>query len=366
MKKILTVIGTRPEAIKMAPLIKLFNQQSDFDHKLCVTGQHKELLISALKSFDLTPDYSLDVMQPNQSLSFLTSKIIFDFSKLLDIYKPDLIIVHGDTTTSFACALSAFYKQIKVAHVEAGLRTFDLSQPFPEELNRQMTAKIADLHFAPTLLNYNNLIKENIDSKKIYITGNTVVDALHFIINNIFDCPKELVNIKDIINNNFILVTAHRRENFGVGFDNICEALIKIATNYSNLNIIFPVHLNPNIKNVVHGKLGNIKNIILTEPLSYHNFIYLLSKCKMVITDSGGIQEEAATFKKHVVVMRETTERQEAVMAGIAVLSGTEIDNIYHSFETFYHKKDILDIANPYGDGTASQKIFNHIKGFLS
>lgn len=365
MKKILTVIGTRPEAIKMAPLIKILNN-SEFEHKLCLTGQHKELLTSALDSFNIKHNYSLDVMQPNQSLSFLTSKIIFDFSKLLDNYLPDLVIVHGDTTTSFACALASFYKQIKVAHVEAGLRTFDTSQPFPEELNRQMTAKIASLHFAPTQLNYNNLIKENINKNNIFITGNTIIDALNLIVNNNSDVPEEISNIKDVTNSKFILVTAHRRENFGQGFENICQAIAKIADENKDLDIIFPVHPNPNVRSVVSSKLINISNIKLLEPLSYESFIFLLSKCQLVITDSGGIQEEAATFNKSVVIMRETTERQESIDLGLAILSGSDPDKIYSSFCKFYFQKDILNISNPYGDGTASQKIYNHIKRFLS
>lgn len=354
MKKILTVIGTRPEAIKMAPLVKMFNADSDINHKLCVTGQHKELLDSALDSFYLKPDFSLSVMEENQSLALLTSKIIFEFSKLLTSFAPDLVLVHGDTTTSFACALAAFYKGIKIAHVEAGLRTHNLSKPFPEEANRQLTARIADYHFAPTQLNCDNLINEGINGN-IWVTGNTIIDALSEIIDREGNCEFPF----DITQERFILVTAHRRENFGNGFENICDALLKIASDYKDVKIIFPVHLNPNVKKIVNEKLSNIDNIYLIDPLPYTDFIRLLCRCEFVITDSGGLQEECASIKKNILVMREETERPD-VLKGKLV--GTDKYKIYKESSYLLNKNEQPRFPYPSGDTKASNQIYKILK----
>jgi UDP-N-acetylglucosamine 2-epimerase (non-hydrolysing) len=293
-------------------------------------------------------------MEENQSLALLTSKIIFEFSKLLTNFAPDIVIVHGDTTTSFACALSAFYKGIKVAHVEAGLRTNDLSQPFPEEANRQLTARIASYHFAPTILNYNNLVCENVLGD-IWVTGNTIVDALSEIIDREmnYECPF------DIVKERFILVTAHRRENFGNGFENICDALLKIANDYKDVKIVFPVHLNPNVKKIVNEKLSNIDNIYLIDPLPYNDFIRLLCRCEFVITDSGGIQEECASIKKNILVLRESTERPD-VLKGKLV--GTDVDKIYKESSSLLDNEEKAKFPYPSGDTEASSQIYKILK----
>jgi len=362
MKKILTVIGTRPEAIKMAKLIELLNEDSSINHYVCVTGQHKELLYQALNSFNIIPNIDLEIMTVNQTLADVTSKILTLFTKTLKDIKPDLVLVHGDTTTSVACALAAFYEKIPVGHVEAGLRTKNKYSPFPEEMNRSLTAQIATLHFAPTEINRNNLLNEGVLSENIFITGNTVIDTLLSVSNKLTECPQELENIKHIIDNKFILVTGHRRENFGQGFDNICQALVEIANKYPSYHIIYPLHLNPNVKNVVQNKIGNISNIHLIDPLSYFPFVYLMNKCVLILTDSGGIQEEAPSLQKPVLVMREYTERTEALSEKTIQLVGTDIKNITNAVFNIIESplSDIL-IKNPYGDGLACERIINHI-----
>jgi UDP-N-acetylglucosamine 2-epimerase (non-hydrolysing) len=366
IKTILTVLGTRPEVIKMAKLIELFNNDTNFHHIVCVTGQHKELLYQALNIFNIKPDIDLQVMIPNQTLEDITAKIIISFTETLKQVKPDLVLVHGDTTTSFACALSAFYQQIPVGHVEAGLRTHNKNSPFPEEMNRTITAQIASLHFAPTELNRKNLLKEGISDKNIFVTGNTVIDTLLSVANKLTECPDDLKKLDEVINGQFILVTGHRRENFGQGFDNICLALQILAKKFIGCHIIYPVHLNPNVKNVVHHQMQGFNNVHLIEPLDYFSFIYLMKKCTLILTDSGGIQEEAPSLQKPVLVMREYTERTEALESNTIQLVGTNVKNIVDSASAILTASSgALSIINPYGDGRACQRIVNHLHARL-
>lgn len=366
MKKILIVFGTRPEAIKMAPVVRKFKEDSaNFNTKVCVTAQHREMLDQVLDFFSIKPDFDLDLMTPNQNLHQLTARIIVETKSVLDKFQPDYLFVHGDTTTSMAVALAAFYNNIKVCHVEAGLRTFNKNAPFPEEINRQITGRIADFHFAPTAESKENLLSEGVTESQIFVTGNTVIDALllgkQIIKKKDFD---SIITLKQIIDTNkeFILVTGHRRENHGKGFVNIIEALKTIAQKYSNINIVYPVHLNPKVKKPVEDALAGIKNIKLLAPQPYEAFIWLMDNCKLIITDSGGVQEEAPSLGKPVLVMRETTERPEAVKAGAVILVGTDIDKIILNtselVENETHYKELSVIKNPYGDGTASKHIY--------
>lgn len=363
MKTILTVLGTRPEVIKMAKLIDLLNKDQNFIHKVCVTGQHKELLFQALNIFNIVPDFDLKVMSHNQSLTDVTSKILLSFTEVLIQLKPDLILVHGDTTTSFACSLAAFYQKIAIGHVEAGLRSKNKYNPFPEEINRVLVSKLAFLHFAPTKLNYDNLISEGILEDNIFITGNTVIDTLLDVSSKLLECPDDLKNIEEVINTKFILVTGHRRENFGKGFSDISDALIAVAKKYPLCNIIYPLHLNPNVREVMINNISGIKNIHLIEPLPYLSFIYLMKKCELILTDSGGIQEEAPSLNKPVLVMRECTERTEALSEKTAELVGTNPENIINAISKILDgTSDIVIRANPYGDGFASEKIINLLR----
>lgn len=362
MKTIITAIGTRPEAIKMAQLIKQLNADANFNHKVCVTGQHKELLYQALDIFKIVPDIDLQIMTQNQTLGDITSKILISFTETLKQVKPDLVLVHGDTTTSFACALAAFYQQIPVGHVEAGLRTKNKYNPFPEEMNRTLTGKLASLHFAPTQLNKDNLLIEGVPEQDIFITGNTVIDTLLSVADTLRECPSDLKDLENVINERFVLITGHRRENFGQGFNDICEALLSLANKYPNCHLIYPVHLNPNVKNVVHQKMSGIKNIHLIEPLSYLSFIYLMKKCTLILTDSGGVQEEAPSLNKPVLVMRECTERTEALTEKTIQLVGTNPDNIIGAVSKILDSPtDILIKSNPYGDGQACPRIIKHL-----
>lgn len=362
MKTILTVIGTRPEAIKMAVLISKLNKDINFCHKVCVTGQHKELLYQALDIFKIVPDIDLNIMVKNQTLSDISARILTSFTEVLKELKPDLILVHGDTTTSFICSLAAFYQQIPVAHVEAGLRTNNIYSPFPEEMNRLLTGKLASIHFAPTISNKNNLLKEGILEENIYITGNTVIDTLLSISDTLYDCPDELKYMENIIDNKFILITGHRRENFGEGFENICDAILQISIKYPDCHIIYPVHLNPNVKNIVTLKISGINNIHLIDPQSYISFIYLMKKCVLILTDSGGVQEEAPSLNKPVLVMREHTERTEALTEKTIRLVGTDADKIVKEVSSILDSAGYITIkANPYGDGKASDRIINHL-----
>ena len=371
MKKIMFVFGTRPEAIKMAPVIRAFKDQNIFDTKVCVTAQHREMLDQVLKIFDIKPDYDLNIMQPGQDLFDITSSVLIGMKGIFNDFMPDIVLVHGDTTTSSAASLAAFYCKIKVGHIEAGLRTGNIYSPWPEEANRQITGVLANYHFAPTDTSKKNLLKENKDKDSILVTGNTVIDALFYVLDKINKDANLKKNIlKSIsaqykINNDkkMILVTGHRRENFGSGFLNICEALKKIALKNTDVDIVYPVHLNPNVQRPVRKILSKSKNIHLIEPLSYECFIYMMNKSYFIITDSGGVQEEAPSLGKPVLVMRDSTERPEAVKAGTVKIVGTNIDVIVNESQKFLdNKNEYLKVSrahNPYGDGLASKKIVN-------
>ncbi len=370
-RKILLVFGTRPEAIKMAPLVKAFEaNQDNFDARVCVTAQHREMLDQVLEFFEITPDYDLNLMKPNQSLNSVTADILMEMKPILEEFKPDYVLVHGDTATSTAAALAAYFSQCKVGHVEAGLRTFNKWSPFPEEMNRQITGRIADVHFAATPQSKENLLKEAIASETIVVTGNTVIDALKESIkkvNSEFFTNKEIENLKKILNPNkdFILVTGHRRENFGEGFINICNALKNIVEQRPNTQIIYPVHLNPNVQQPVNELLTGVQNIHLIAPLSYPSFVWAMDKSKLIITDSGGVQEEAPSLGKPVLVMRDTTERPEAVEAGTALLVGTDRAKIFREtidlLENTARYAMMSNIENPYGDGKACQRIIQFL-----
>jgi len=375
MKKILIVFGTRPEAIKMAPLVKEFEKHDDFfDMRVCVTAQHREMLDQVLALFDITPHFDLNIMKSGQDLSDITSRILLGLKDVLNEFKPDLILVHGDTTTTFSTALAAFYQQIPIGHVEAGLRTGDIYSPWPEEANRLLTTQIAKYHFAPTDTNKAYLIKEHVSEQSIVVTGNTVIDAL-FLVSDMIKNNKELKSTLEntaaqkgyqISDRKFILVTGHRRENFGDGLVNICAALKEIALQKPDVDIVYPVHLNPNVQKPVRELLSDINNVYLIEPLDYMSFVNILSQCELILTDSGGIQEEAPSLGKPVLVMRDSTERPEAVEAGTVVLVGTQKENIIQSTlrllnDALYYKKMSCS-HNPYGDGDACAKIINFIK----
>ena len=370
LKKILLVFGTRPEAIKMAPLVKAFKSDSEnFETKVCVTAQHREMLDQVLEFFEIIPDYDLDLMRPGQNLHSLTSLIIEETKNVFEEFQPDYLFVHGDTTTSTASALSAFYSGIKVCHIEAGLRTNNKLSPFPEELNRQITGRIADLHFAPTIASRNNLLAENVADDSIIVTGNTVIDALLDSVEKVAGLNNDLTQpIQDFIgdSNKVILVTGHRRENHGDGFERICEALNFVANNEEGVKIIYPVHLNPKVQEPVNRHLAKAKNVLLTQPLAYPEFIWLMNKSKIILTDSGGIQEEAPSLGKPVLVMRDTTERPEAVDAGTVILVGTNKEKIIEECHSLLNDIDRFDrmseLHNPYGDGQACERIIKHIK----
>jgi len=371
MKKILIIFGTRPEAIKMAPLIKAFLvDKTRYITKICITAQHREMLDQVLSFFEIIPDYDLDLMKPNQDLYSLTSDIIVSLKPILEDFKPDYVFVHGDTTTTMAASIASFYSGAKVCHIEAGLRTFNKRAPFPEEVNRSVVGKICDFHFAPTPTSKQNLINENVDCKNILVTGNTVIDALHFSINKVnsksyFD--KEIELLKSIIDvsKKIILVTGHRRENHGKGFINICKALKQIALKNNEVQIIYPVHLNPNVQKPVYELLRDIENVKLMDPLSYPAFVWLMNQSYIIITDSGGIQEEAPSLGKPVLVMRETTERPEAVFTGTVLLVGTDTKRIVSETTKLLNNIELYNamnkLHNPYGDGTACQKIVKFI-----
>ena len=368
LKKIntLCVFGTRPEAIKMAPVIKLLNTDVRFNSKICVTGQHHEMLNSVLELFQLIPDFNLHVMTTNQDLSHLTAKIILGLAEVFANYKPDCILVHGDTTTTLAASLSAYYHKIPVVHIEAGLRTGDLYSPWPEEINRKLTGSLSSLHFAPTQSAYQNLLSEGVSDSQIFITGNTVIDALF----DVLDTLKKSTQLTMMLQQQFaflasnrrlILVTGHRRENFGEGFQNICSALLQIALKYPDVDILYPVHLNPQVQGPVRSMLSQVKNIFLIEPVDYLPFVYLMQLSYLIITDSGGIQEEAPSLGIPVLVMREKTERPEAVDAGTVLLVGTNIDKIVSTVASLLEDENyytnMSGAINPYGDGTAAGKI---------
>ncbi len=368
-KKNLIIFGTRPEAIKMAPLVNQFLLNSKFETKVCVTGQHREMLDQVLTFFDIKPDYDLCLMKPNQNLFNLTGEVIMDLKPILESFKPDFVYVHGDTTTTMAASLAAFYSGAKVCHVEAGLRTQNMQSPFPEEMNRQVAGRIATYHFAPTIKSRENLLLENISEEKVLVTGNTVIDALLESTKRVENLEnEEIERLKKTIDfkKRIILVTGHRRENHGQGFINICAALNEIAINNPNLEIVYPVHLNPNVLKPVNELLGDVKNIHLVKPLSYPSFVWMMNQSYLIITDSGGVQEEAPSLGKPVLVMRDTTERPEAVDSGTVILVGTNTEKIVKEATILltniekYNKMSALH--NPYGDGNACARIIEFIE----
>lgn len=367
--KILLVFGTRPEAIKLAPLVKEFKADTaSFETKVCVTAQHREMLDQVLSFFEIKPDYDLNLMKPGQNLYQLTADVITGMKPILEQFAPDFVFVHGDTSTSTATALAAFYAGIQVCHVEAGLRTFNKLSPFPEEMNRQITGRLADLHFAPTEQSKLNLVKENINGETVFVTGNTVIDALFNAQEKLVDYEDEEIRLlKQMINpaKKIIVVTGHRRENFGEGFVNICKGL-KMIAEIGGVQIIYPVHLNPNVLKPVQDILGGVDDILLINPLAYPAFTWLMNKAYIIITDSGGVQEEAPGLGKPVLVMRETTERPEAVAAGTVKLVGTNPGKIFEEANLLIKDAQVYErmskAHNPYGDGTASIRIVNVIK----
>ena len=380
MKKVMLVFGTRPEAIKMAPLVKEFQKQPKrVETVVCVTGQHREMLDQVLKIFDIKPDYDLNIMKQGQDLYDVTARVLTGMREVLKEVKPDVVLVHGDTTTSTAAALAAFYQQIPVGHVEAGLRTHNIYSPWPEEMNRLLTGRLATYHFSPTPLSRNNLIKESVDDRNIIITGNTVIDALYWVVDKIKN-NKELDNeLEDILSkagydvnrlNNgkkLVLITGHRRENFGDGFINMCTAIKDLTVKYPDLDFVYPMHLNPNVRKPIHEVFGEnlsgLKNMFFIEPLEYLSFVYLMEKSSIVLTDSGGIQEEAPGLGKPVLVMRDTTERPEALDAGTVKLVGTDYNKIVNEVSSLIDDKAAYEkmskAVNPYGDGLACGRIVN-------
>jgi UDP-N-acetylglucosamine 2-epimerase (non-hydrolysing) len=377
MKKVLLVFGTRPEAIKMAPLVKAFEQEESIESKVCVTAQHREMLDQVLDVFEIVPEYDLNLMKPGQDLYDITANVLLGMKGILGDFKPDIVLVHGDTTTTSATSIAAFYQKIKVGHVEAGLRTKDIYSPWPEEANRQITGILTSYHFAPTTTSRDNLLREDKDEAAILVTGNTVIDALFLALDKI-ENNKELKS--DIIKNiniqyklddskKLILVTGHRRENFGQGFINICEALKTLALNNSDIDIVYPVHLNPNVQKPVNKLLSSVSNVHLIAPLQYETFLYLMSKSYFIITDSGGVQEEAPSLGKPVLVMRDTTERPEALDAGTVKLVGTNSGMIIKEAQVLLDDdveyKKMSKAHNPYGNGKACEKIVEFIKSVI-
>lgn len=369
--KNLIIFGTRPEAIKMAPLVKEFQKHStNFDTKVCITAQHREMLDQVLNFFEIIPDFDLDLMKPNQNLYTLTADIITNLKSVLEEFQPDYVYVHGDTTTTMAASLAAFYAGAQVCHIEAGLRTFNMQSPFPEEMNRSVTGVISNLHFTPTTTSRDNLLRENKNEEDIIITGNTVIDALLFSVNKVNSTDfidAEVFQLKTLLDGNkkLILVTGHRRENHGQGFIHICEALKQIALENPDTQIVYPVHLNPNVQKPVYELLANIDNISLIAPLSYPAFVWLMEKSYIIITDSGGVQEEAPSLGKPVLVMRDTTERPEAVDAGTVLLVGTDKKRIVAEAARLLNNPEAYErmgrLHNPYGDGKACSKVVDYI-----
>ena len=370
--KILSVFGTRPEAIKMAPLVQALYAHPDVDAQVCVTAQHREMLDQVLELFEIEPDYDLNIMQPGQTLTDITGNILKGMESVLHECKPDAVLVHGDTTTTLATALAAFYQQIPVGHVEAGLRTGNILSPWPEEANRKLTSVLAKWHFSPTEKSKANLLIENVAGERVTVTGNTVIDALLEVKRKLDGndrLQKQFTNqfpfLSNEKNSKLILVTGHRRESFGSGFERICEALAKTAKQNPNVQIVYPVHLNPNVREPVNRLLKGVNNIHLIEPLDYLPFVWLMNRSDIILTDSGGIQEEAPSLGKPVLVMRDTTERPEAVDAGTVKLVGTDTDAIADAIATLLTDKKIYETMskahNPYGDGQASQRIVSKL-----
>lgn len=378
--KILSVFGTRPEAIKMAPLVKALAADDFFNAKVCVTAQHREMLDQVLDLFEITPDYDLNLMKEGQDLYDITSGVLLGLRDVLKKFQPDMVLVHGDTATTFAATLAAFYQKIPVGHVEAGLRTGNLYSPWPEEANRVLTGCLAAMHFAPTERNRKALLHDHVDESSITVTGNTVIDALQWMVKKITDSKDLQTSISatlkaagltiDVTDSRYVLVTGHRRENFGEGFESICSALRDLAISNPEIHFIYPVHLNPNVQKPVNRLLAGMKNVHLINPLGYESFVYLMKNSHLVLTDSGGVQEEAPGLGKPVLVMRDTTERPEAVEAGTVKLLGTDAELIRDSVQellsdTALYQK-MSKAHNPYGDGTASHKIIDFIKSMMA
>jgi UDP-N-acetylglucosamine 2-epimerase (non-hydrolysing) len=363
--KVMTIFGTRPEAIKMAPLVKQLEKNPYIESIVCVTAQHREMLDQVLEIFDIKPDYDLDIMQQRQSLVGITTRVLEGLDVVMKEAKPDIVLVHGDTSTTFAGSLAAFYNQIKVGHVEAGLRTFDKYSPYPEEMNRKLTGSIADLHFAPTVTNKNNLINENIKEEYIYVTGNTVIDALKTTVKENYEFKEAVLKNLDYHNRKVILVTAHRRENLGQPLRNICEALKTLIYKYKDIEIVYPVHLNPAVREVANEVLGSLERVHLIEPLDVEELHNAMNRCYMVLTDSGGLQEEAPSLGKPVLVLRNETERPEAVKAGTVAIAGVDTDTIVSMssvlIEDINEYNKMAKAVNPYGDGQASRRIVDAI-----
>ena len=386
MKTILLVFGTRPEAIKMAPLVKDFQKYPEqFNTLVCVTGQHRQMLDQVLTLFDIIPDYDLNIMKQGQDLYDITARVLTGMRDVLAKARPDVVLVHGDTTTSTAAALAAFYQQIPVGHVEAGLRTHNIYSPWPEEMNRQLTGRIATWHFAPTPLSKRNLLQENVDEGNIEVTGNTVIDALYWVTNKIksdaalnAELSFQLIgagynSTRLMGRRRLVLITGHRRENFGDGFISMCQAIKALTEKYPDVDFVYPMHLNPNVRKPIHEVFGenlsNLGNMFFIEPLEYLIFVYLMEKATIVLTDSGGIQEEAPGLGKPVLVMRDTTERPEAIEAGTVKLVGTDYEKIINTVSTLLDDETAYDsmshAVNPYGDGKACKRIINFIKNVL-
>lgn len=383
MKKIMLVFGTRPEAIKMAPLVKEFQKYPEsFQTIVCVTGQHRQMLDQVLHLFEITPDYDLNIMKQGQDLYDVTARVLTGMRDVLKEAQPDVVLVHGDTTTSTAAALAAFYQQIPVGHVEAGLRTHNIYSPWPEEMNRQLTGRIATYHFAPTPLSRENLLQENVSDESILVTGNTVIDALYWVVNKIKSDLRLNDELKEVLlqagydvnrlNNGkkLVLITGHRRENFGDGFIHMCTAIKDLTQKYPDVDFVYPMHLNPNVRKPIHEVFGenlnNLGNMFFIEPLEYLSFVFLMEKANIVLTDSGGIQEEAPGLGKPVLVMRDTTERPEALKAGTVKLVGTSYDKIVNEVSVLLEDQSIYNsmsqAVNPYGDGIACSRIVEKIK----
>ena len=386
IKKVMLVFGTRPEAIKMAPLVREFKKYPEvFDTIVCVTGQHREMLDQVLDIFDINPEYDLNIMQQGQDLYDITSKVLCGMRDVLDEAKPDVVLVHGDTTTSTSAALAAFYRQIPVGHVEAGLRTHNIYSPWPEEMNRQITGRIASFNFSPTPLSRKNLLEENVSDDKITVTGNTVIDALHIVVDRIKNDKGLSAELHSLLlasgydtdrlddGRRMVLITGHRRENFGDGFINICNAIKDLSAKYPDVDFIYPMHLTPNVRKPIHQVFGEnlneFRNLFFIEPLEYLSFVFLMEKSYLVLTDSGGIQEEAPGLGKPVLVMRNTTERPEALESGTVKLVGTDYEKIVSNVSrllddsSFY--AEMSNAVNPYGDGHASERIVSFLKDHL-
>ncbi|MFC2188220.1 non-hydrolyzing UDP-N-acetylglucosamine 2-epimerase [Fulvivirgaceae bacterium LMO-SS25] len=373
IKKVLIVFGTRPEAIKMAPVVKAFSQNAEFDCKVCVTAQHREMLDQVLSVFEITPDYDLNIMKKGQDLFDITGSVLAQIKEVYLDFKPDLVLVHGDTSTSFVAALAAFYLQIKVAHVEAGLRTWDMENPFPEEANRVLTGRLSTWHFAPTQWAADNLKREGVAENKIIVTGNTVIDALYLIRDKLQNDESLRNNVQQSIQEkgyNFdsskrlVLITCHRRENSGDGFENIAEGIRECSIAFPDVDFVFPVHPSPKVREVFHAALANLSNVYLIEPLEYLPFVFLLSNCTLILTDSGGIQEEAPSLGKHVLVMRKVSERPEAIEAGVVKLVGTDKLLIFREVKELLTTDKINKPFSLYGDGKAAERIVTTLMAY--